>query len=211
MGVLSVPAPGPAGVPLFRISVEQYHEMIRNGILQDGDPVELLEGVLTFKVTKKPRHWVPTQTLRDLLPPMLPKGWFVNDQEPLTTSDSEPEPDLSIVRGDRASYFNQENNPGPEDVGLIIEVAHTTLPTDQGLKKRVYARAGIKEYWIVNVVNRRIEVYAQPTGPCDEPTYNHRQDFAPGDDVPVRLEGNEIGRVRVSDLIPSTSEEATAP
>ncbi|MFO0844226.1 MAG: Uma2 family endonuclease [Gemmataceae bacterium] len=187
--------------PLYRITVEQYHEMLRAGILKDGDPVELIEGVLVQKMGKKPPHRFATQTLGDLLARLLPVGWFADNQEPVTTSDSEPEPDLAIFRGDRRSFAQQDRHPGPEDTAIVIEVSYTTLAYDSGAKKRVYARAAIPEYWIVNVVERRIEVYTEPTGPCDAPTYSRRQDFAPGSEVPVRLDGHEAGRIAVNDLL----------
>src|SRR5689334_21534048 len=99
MAVLAPPMPITEPVPVYRLSVEQYHEMIRNGIFKSGDRVELLEGILVPKMTKKPPHTFASQVLIDLLPPMLPPGWFFNSQEPLTTAESEPEPDAALVRG----------------------------------------------------------------------------------------------------------------
>src|SRR5262245_49846698 len=113
-----VAAPGPAppatvpDEPVWRLTVEQYHEMLRAGILHDGCPVELLEGVLVAKMTKYPPHTPATQLLREALAHLLPDGWFVNDQEPITTLDSEPEPDVSVVRGRRRDF--QDRHPGPE-------------------------------------------------------------------------------------------------
>src|SRR4051794_8353898 len=84
------PAPDPniPTVPIYRLSVEQYHAMIEHGILQSGDAVELLEGWLVAKMTKHPPHIFATQSLRDLLPPMVAPDYFVNDQEPVTTEES---------------------------------------------------------------------------------------------------------------------------
>src|SRR4051794_9081741 len=90
----AAPDPNVPTVPIYRLSVEQYHAMIEAGILHSGEPVELLEGWLVPKMTKHPPHIFATQTLRDLLPPLVAPGWFVNDQEPVTTEESEPEPDL---------------------------------------------------------------------------------------------------------------------
>jgi Uma2 family endonuclease len=203
MSVLAVPRPAalPQPQPLYRLSVEQYHAMIRHGILKSGDPIELIEGVLVQKMTKNPPHSFATQLLRDLLPRMVPPGWFVSDQEPVTTSDSEPEPDVTIVRGERRQYLEQDRHPGPADTALVIEVAESSLPGDRGPKGRVYARAAIPEYWIVNLVERRVEVYTDPTGPADEPGYRQERDFAADEEVPVTLDGQEVGRVRVGDLL----------
>ena len=187
---------------LYRLSVEQYHDMIRQGILKDGDPVELVEGVLVLKMTKNPPQTFATQSLRDLLPRLLPPGWFVDDQEPVTTQDSEPEPDISVVRGDRRHYLEQDRHPGPQDTALVIEVSDSSLHVDETVKLRAYARASTPIYWIVNLVDGRVQVYTDPTGPADEPTYGQRLDFGPADQVPVLLDGQEVGRIRVGDLLP---------
>src|SRR5919106_6095054 len=82
---------------IWRFNVDQYHAMIRTGILTEDDPVELLEGWLVTKMPKNPRHGVVTQQTREALARVLPSGWYVNTQEPITTVDSEPEPDIAVV------------------------------------------------------------------------------------------------------------------
>src|SRR5438445_4118523 len=84
---------------IWPLSVEQYHEMIRAGILTEDDPVELLEGILVVKMAKNPPHSSATRKMRTALERLVPTGWFVDIQEPVTTESSEPEPDLAIVRG----------------------------------------------------------------------------------------------------------------
>jgi Uma2 family endonuclease len=184
------------------MTVGQYQEMRRNGIIGEDEPVELLEGVLVKQMGKNPPHRLATQTLRDLLPRMMPAGWYVDDQETLTTDDSEPEPDVMVVRGIRRDLTRQNRHPRPAEMGLVIEVSESTLATDRGTKRRVYARAGVPEYWIVNLVDRRIEVYTQPSGPADTPAYASQHDYQAGEEVPVRLDGTEVGRVRVDELMP---------
>jgi Uma2 family endonuclease len=87
-------------------------------------------------------------------------------------------------------------------LGLIVEVAESTLQRDQTRKKRIYARAGIPVYWIVNLIDGRVEVYTDPTGPTPQPDYLQRQDYGPNDAVPVTLDGKPIGQVAVRDLLP---------
>src|SRR5712692_8749886 len=128
----------PAAVPadrIFRLSVEQYHEMARAGILTEDDPVELLEGWLVTKMTKNPPHSVATHAIRRALDEMIPAGWFVDSQEPLTTDDSEPEPDAMVVRGHWRDYT--ERHPSPSAVVLVVEVADSTLQNDRTIKKRL--------------------------------------------------------------------------
>jgi Uma2 family endonuclease len=185
---------------IFRLTVEQYHEMVRAGILVDGDPVELLEGWLVQKRTKNPPHTVTIGLVQDEVGPLLGKDFHLNVEGPVTTSDSEPEPDVAIRRGKRRKYLKR--HPGPQDTPLAIEVPDTSLHRDRTLKKRIYARARIPVYWIVNLSDRQIEVYTDPTGPARKPDYRQRQDYGPDDQVPVVLDGKEVGRIPVRDLLP---------
>src|SRR5688500_3555161 len=122
------------------LSIEQYHQMIREGILTEDDPVELLHGRLTRKMPKNPPHRLATRRTRLALEACLPAGWFVEAQEPITTEDSEPEPHITVVRGSPDDYA--ERHPGPRDVALVVEVADGTLQRDRSLKKKIYASAG---------------------------------------------------------------------
>ena len=185
---------------LWRISVEQYHQMIDAGILTDDDPIELLEGLLVEKMSKNPPHSVVTGLLQDLLRQVISAGWYLNAQEPVTTRDSEPEPDLAIVRGKRVDYLI--HHPLPKDTALVIEVADTTLRRDRGIKKRLYARAGIPIYWIVNLNHLQIEVYSQPDQAAAIPDYRQQQVYQGVDQVPVILDGLAVGQLLVSDVLP---------
>jgi len=190
----------PPEAEFYRLSVTQYHAMTRAGIIEEGGRIELLEGWLFAKMTKKPPHEITKGLAQDLLIPLAPPGWFVAIESPTTTHDSEPEPDLMVVRGSRRDYQTQA--PGSREVGLIIEVADASLLRDRVRKKRLYARAGFAVYWIINLVDRRIEVYTEPTGPAPKPDYLHREDFGPDDLIPLVIEGREVGRLAVRDLLP---------
>ncbi len=185
---------------IWRFSVDQYHAMIRTGILTEDDPVELLEGWLVTKMPKNPRHSVITQLTREVLAHLLPSGWYVDTQEPITTADSEPEPDIVVVRGERRQYL--DHHPSPQDVALVVEVADSTLQRDRSLKKRLYAAAGIPVYWIINLLNGQIEVYTDPSGPGEQPNYHQQQTYGPIDTVPLMIEDREVGRLTVRDLLP---------
>lgn len=185
---------------LWRISVEQYHQMIDAGILTDDDPIELLEGLLVEKMSKNPPHRVVTLLLRRTLERLIALGWYIDSQEPITTLDSEPEPDVTIVRGDTLDYLDR--HPGPQDTALVIEVADATLRRDRGIKKRLYARAGIPVYWVVNLNKLQIEVYSQPDQTAAVPDYRQQQVYQGMDQVPVILDGIEVGQLLVSDVLP---------
>lgn len=102
---------------------------------------------------------------------------------------------------DRAQ--SPDRHPGAAEVGLVVEVSDASLSADRNRKKRVYARGGVPVYWIVNLVSDRVEVYSQPSGPAESPVYEHRQDYAIGEAIPVVLDTREIGRIAVGDLLPS--------
>lgn len=174
--------------------------MIREGILTEDDPVELLDGYLVTKMPRNPPHRLTTQLTREALTRLCPAGWFVDAQEPITTDTSEPEPDVAVIRGDRRAFTDR--HPGPGDLALVVEVADTSLSRDRGSKKRLYARAALPVYWIVNLIDRQIEVYTDPTGPAEEPDYRQRQVFETGAELPVEIAGREVGRVSVADLLP---------
>lgn len=200
---MSVGTASPAPVfpePIFRLSVEQFHEMIQRGILTEDDPVELLEGMLVEKMPKQPAHSGVTRKARMNLEKIVPAGWFVDSQEPITTEDSEPEPDLAVIRGKAEDYMN--NHPTPKDVGMIGEIAESSLTRDRGSKKRLYARANIPIYWIINLVDRKVEVYSAPGVAGNSADYAQRQDYAENDEIPLVLDGVEICRLVVSLLLP---------
>jgi Uma2 family endonuclease len=185
---------------VWRLSVDRYHAMIRAGILTEDDPVELLEGWLITKMSKNPPHSLVTYFVRQVLERLAPAGWYVDEQEPITTDDSEPEPDVIVVQGQRRDYLDR--HPGPSDVTMVVEVADATLYRDQVLKKRLYARAGIPVYWIANLTENRFEVYTDPTGPAEEPDYRQRRDYAPSDTLPVVIAGVQVGSIPVQELLP---------
>ena len=181
--------------------------MIRLGILSDDDPVELLDGWLVYKMPKNPPHRATTKLTRNALEAVIPEGWYVDTQEPITLADSEPEPDVVVVRGNTRDYLDR--HPGASDIALIIEVADSTLerecPGDtlreRTSKQRLYARAGIPIYWIINLPEKQIEVYTEPVV-AEESIYQHRQDYQLSDEVPVAIAGQIISRLFVLELLP---------
>ncbi len=186
--------------PIWQLQIEQYHQMLQTGILTDDDPVELLEGWLVTKMPKSPSHRLTTQLTREALASLAPAGYYVDDQEPLTTDESEPEPDVMVVRGHRRDY--RDRHPGPQDVSLVVEVSDTTLQRDRTLKKLIYARGSIPVYWIINLLEQRLECYTAPSGPTEQPDYRQRHDYHPGEHIPVSLGEQVIGELTVADLLP---------
>jgi hypothetical protein len=187
-------------VPLYRLSVPQYQAMVRGGILTENDNVELLDGLLVTKMSKNPPHRVSTRKTRRALEAILPDAWFADSQEPVVLSISQPEPDITVARSELSD--DATRNPDAGDVAFVVEVADSTLSHDRTVKKALYAEASIPIYWIVNLINHQLEVYTDPTGPASPPDYANMQIHGPADEVPVIIDGQEIARISVSDLLP---------
>jgi Uma2 family endonuclease len=195
-------APAVPVEPIWRISVERYHDMIAKGTLTDEDPVELLEGWLVYKMPRNAEHIHATETLRDLLPGLIGPNYCMNSQEPITLADSEPEPDGAILRGTRADF--RRRKPTLSDVALVIEVADTTLRRDRSTKKRIYARAAIPVYWIVNLPDRQFEIYSDPehqSPPAGEPDYRCTVIIGINDLVPIVLDGTHVAQLPVAAVL----------
>jgi len=182
---------------IYRLSVAQSHAMIDAGILVDDDPVELLEGWLVEKMSKRRLHVRALSRVVNMLQRTLPQGWFVSAQNPISTKESEPEPDAAVVRGINDDDYPDENPTGA-DVALVIEVSDATLRTDRAIKRRIYARAGIPVYWIVNLVDRQIEVFSEP----QDGSYQKQQVYAETSIIPVVIEQVQITEIAVRDLLP---------
>ena len=187
--------------PIFRLSVDQYHELIRSGKLTEDDPVELLEGILVYKMPKNTPHATATRLCRRAVEPLLPTDWFYDAQEPITLADGEPEPDGMVVRGRIEDYAR--NHPGPRDITLIIEIADTGLERDRGIKMRSYARASIPVYWILDVEGRALEVYGAPEpNAAPDPVYRRREVLRADQNVGLVVAERLCGEIAVAALLP---------
>jgi Uma2 family endonuclease len=137
------------------MSVEDYHRAGQTGLLSED--VELLGGIIVTKMPKSPLHELIALKLMDLLLALVPKEIKVRRGGPLTLRGSEPEPDISVVRGKPDDWALAH----PSTAQLVIEVSVTTRAIDEG-KAEIYAEAGIPEYWLVRPEDRAVDVYRQP-------------------------------------------------
>ncbi len=149
-GILERPGP---------ITVDDYHRMIQAGVLDEDQHVQLLAGALVAMTPQGSRHAVVIQRLTAALVRAVGDDLAVRPQLPLTLfDDSEPEPDLAVVRAADARL----EGPHPSRALLVVEVAGDSLRLDRQSKAALYARAGIPEYWIVNLAESSVEVLLQP-------------------------------------------------
>ena len=146
---------------LHFITVERYHAMIEAGILGEDDPVELLNGKIVDMSPIGRFHAVCVRTINAHFVKLLDGKYLCSQEQPITIAEgSEPEPDYVIAKLGGQRYL--DHHPYPEDIHLLIEVADKTLPRDRGAKQSIYARAGIPEYWIVNLIDRQLEIFTEP-------------------------------------------------
>lgn len=183
-----------------RLTPSEYHKMADAGILMEGEPIELLEGYMVEKPVRNPPHEAALRRLGVRLPRLLPAGWFQQIQGAVELGDSEPEPDGAVLRGDETSY--DQRLPAADDIGIVIEVSDSTLAFDRRDKGRIYARADIPVYWVLNVVDRQVEVYTDPAPTASPPAFATRTVFGVGQAVPVQLDGKVVASIPVADLLP---------
>jgi Uma2 family endonuclease len=186
-------------VTLKRWKRAEYERLVDLGAFR-GDPVELIDGQLVVAEPQGSYHVTAVGAADDVLRAVLPAGWIVRTQAPLALDDdSAPEPDLAVVPGTRAAY--RDAHPGRP--ALAIEVADSSLDFDRRHKGSLYARAGVADYWIVNLVDRVLEVYRDPGLDPSAPygwRYQSVETLAPL--ATVRPLVIASAPIRVADLLP---------
>ncbi len=157
-------------VPTIRrkFTLEEYHWLIRQGFFAD-ERVELIDGEIVCMPPTGPEHSISNDRVSSLLILLLAnKPYYVRVQNPLVLGEHEPVPDVAVVPGSPDDYRQAH----PTTALLVIEIADTSLQYDRTTKRSLYASAGIPEYWIVNLIERRLEVYREPSSPEPETPFN---------------------------------------
>lgn len=193
------PAPAYPPLPVRRFTVDEYHRLIQTGILRSGEPVELIHGWIVPKMPTNPTHASVVRRLDRWLQKHLTQDIVISVQQPITTLDSEPEPDLAISRGPEDRYFT--SHPEPEDIHFLIEVSDSTVEYDRGEKLRMYARAGVQIYWVVDLEQGVVTVYENPKA-GRHPTYQKQFDYKARASVPVVIGKKTVGSIPVSEILP---------
>lgn len=194
------PVASPLSHP-FRFNTELYGRLAASGILGKNPKVYLWKGRLVEHMTKGEAHSFAVGSLGDGFGPLVPAGYYLRVEQPMRIGDDGvPEPDLVVVRGARRDHA--KTHPTAQEVALVVEVADTSLAEDLGDVLRTYAAQGIPVYWVVNLPARRVLAHSDPTGPVESPDYRTRQLYDEGDNIPVIIDGREVGRIAVRDLLP---------
>lgn len=174
----------------------EYEQMIETGLFRPDERLELLDGLLLVAEPQDDRHALAIRRVDAALRPHFGDGWLLAMQLPLALDEmSEPEPDFSIVRGARAGH--------PRHAALIVEVAESSLSLDRGRKATLYARAGIQDYWIVNLAEGALEVHREPVAtPETAAGWRYLEIRSLGPDATVAPVAAPAARIRVADLLP---------
>ena len=188
--------PLPGRVP-YRLSVEKYEAMVASGVFTKHDRLELIEGMLVEKMTKGRRHSRASENCRRAIERAVPEGWHLEVEKPvrIPARHSMPGPDMFVARGVADDY--EDLDPGPPDVALVVEVSDSTLAADQALAG-MYGGGGVPVYWLVNLADRRLEVYSGAMGGAyPAPTILGETQL-----VDLIIDGRDVGQIAVADLLP---------
>ncbi len=192
---------GDRPVFLRQFSVTDFDRMLAAGMFDDRDRIELLEGMIVQMPTQKPPHSVAIRKASQILPPVIPEGWIVQFQHPIVVGGSERAPDIAVVRGPIGRYLKR--HPTRTDIEIVGEVADTTLKKDRQVLAGLFARDRIPVYWVINVPDKQIEVYTQPSiDDTGAAYYKARQDYGRKDVVPLTIKSRVDAKIRVRDLLP---------
>ena len=185
---------------LHRWNRDQYERLIDHGILDEDDPIELLDGLLLVKEPQSSPHRTAVLLTAKALEEAFGDGWFVQTQSPITLDDrSVPEPDVCVIRGALRDYVAAH----PTRPALVVEVAWSGLALARGRKAAAYARAEIADYWIVNLVDRVLEVYREPAPPgAARRRWGYAVVNTLGADAVIMPLAAPVRPVRVADLLP---------
>jgi Uma2 family endonuclease len=142
-----------------RFKRAEYDRLIELGVFQPGDPIELIGGELMVAEPQGAAHYTAIRKTAKALEAAFGPGWEVRTEGPIgLDDDSEPEPDLAVVPGSPDDYSRAH----PSHPALTVEVAESSLRVDRQRKGSLYARAGLEDYWILNLMDRVLEVYREP-------------------------------------------------
>lgn len=184
----------------WRWTVDEFQRAYDLGVFGFDAKLELIEGEIVEKMSQKEPHAWSIQAVTEALRLVFPQGHSVRVQLPLVfTPHNKPEPDLAVVVGS----FNDYKRHHPTTAVLVVEISDSTLLTDQTTKAAVYARAGIPDYWIVNIPGRMLEVYHDPAAMPGQPLGHHYRSITRyGEDGIVSPLAAPESAVSVANLLP---------
>lgn len=183
----------------MRISVDEFRQRLEVDPGLAGE-FELLEGKVARRIGRSLRHDGAIEKLQEVLLPLIPAGWELQAGGYISSGPSFVTPDTMIVKQRLPEVSHLPISES--DVTMVIEVADATLASDRRGKGRIYSRADIPFYWLLNVLDRQLEVFTRPSGPVQMPGYQEQRVYRPDEDVSLVIATGELGVVRVTNLLP---------
>lgn len=187
----------------FDISTEMFSTMIERAVFPQKNRIFLRDGRLYEKMSKTKPHGSVGASLNHAVIRRLPSGWSLWPESTIVLDDrNAPLPDFSVIRsGDLLGRANPDRYPEPRDVGLLIEVAVTSLRKDLTTGLEHYARAGIPAYWVVDVLGRRLLAHSEPRTEQGRGLYARVETYQSGQSVPLVLDGHEVATIPFDEIL----------
>ena len=196
-----VPVP-PSNLP-FDLTIDLVSRMVESGLIPRDRRIYLRDGRLYEKMAKTKAHGYVGAAIDRAVNRRLPDNWSLWPESPIVLDPiTAPLPDFAVVRGaSPLDYAAPERYPGPADIGLLIEVAVSSLRDGPTIAVEQYARALIPTYWVVDVVGRRILVHTEPRVVDGRGEYARVETYRPGQSLPLVLDGQETDRIPFDELL----------
>lgn len=186
----------------FDISVEVFSSMVERDVFPPESRVFLWNGRLYEKMAKTVPHATVSYRVHEAIRRRLPPEWITWTENPIVLEpNSVPLPDLCVVRGPVDLYEQQARHPGPLDVGLVVEVAVSSLPKDLGEHREVLARASVPIYWVADVKGRRLLAHSEPRVEDGRGLYARVETYQSGQSVPLVLDGQEVATIPFNEIL----------
>ena len=197
------PRQGSAVEVPYDLTIDLLSRMVESGLIPPDRRVFLLQGRLYEKMAKTKAHGSVGAGINMTLVPRLPAGWSLWPESTIALDPTNaPLPDFTVVRsGDLLGRAFPDRYPGASDIGLLIEIAVTSLHDDLSTALEQYARALIPVYWVVDVLGRRILVHTEPRVVDGRGEYARVETYRSGQSLPLVLDGREVARIPFDELL----------
>lgn len=187
----------------YDLTIDLVSRMVESGLIPQDRRIYLRDGRLYEKMAKTKAHGFVGAAITMVIAPRLPAGWGLWPESTLVLDASNaPLPDFAVIRGaNPLDFASPARYPEPADVGLLIEIAVTSLHDDLTTGLEQYARAGIPAYWVVDVAGGRILIHTEPRVAAGRGEYARVEVYRSGDSIPLVLDGQEVARIPFDDLL----------
>jgi len=184
------------------LTSDEFFGMVEAGLFDEDRRVYLWGGRICEKMAKTVSHAFTSIRVTEAIRAQMPAGWLASHENPVRLDDRHvPLPDVTFIRGPLEAYERENRHPTAADVGLLVEVAVTSLPRDLGVRAEVFARALVPAYWVADVRGRSIVEHRRPEVVDGVGRYADVRAYGPEEEVPLVFDGREVARLPVRDLI----------